>query len=140
MGSRPTGPTSPRGVPTPPRRRAGAPPRRLVESFSDHARARGTSGGLAARFLRRARPSLRRSGRTLLRWIDVGEGAEAADLASYLLFDGQFALRADRARLPGRRRARRRPPSVRRRVSHQGVDIHRHAPRAGSLARHRRMQ
>jgi NTE family protein len=49
-------------------------------------------GRMAAHFLRRERPTLQRSlGRTLLRRIDVGEGAEAADLASYLLFDGQFA-------------------------------------------------
>lgn len=68
----------------------GAPPRRLVTSFT--IRPSQDIGRMAARFLRRERPSLQRSvGRTLLRWIDVGEGAEAADLASYLLFDGQFA-------------------------------------------------
>ena len=68
----------------------GAPSRRLVRSFT--IRPSHDIGRLAAEFLRRERPKLQRSvGRTLLRFIDVGEGADAADLASYLLFDGQFA-------------------------------------------------
>ena len=47
---------------------------------------------IAADFLDRERAALRKQlGRTLLRLMDVGEGATAADLASYLLFDGGYA-------------------------------------------------
>ena len=68
----------------------GAPPRRPVQALA--MRPSEDIGRLAAEFLRRERVSLRRVfGRTLLRLIDVGEGAETADLASYLLFDGRFA-------------------------------------------------
>lgn len=68
----------------------GAPPRRHVEPFT--IRPSVDLGLIAADFLRRERLALKRQlGRTLLRLIDVGEGAQAADLASYLLFDGGFA-------------------------------------------------
>ncbi len=68
----------------------GAPPRRRVEAFT--IRPSIDLGLIAAEFLRRERAALRQQlGRTLLRLIDVGEGAQAADLASYLLFDGGFA-------------------------------------------------
>ncbi|MCA9608403.1 MAG: patatin-like phospholipase family protein [Myxococcales bacterium] len=68
----------------------GAPPRRHIDAFT--IRPSVDLGLIAADFLRRERVALRRQlGRTLLRLIDVGEGAEAADLASYLLFDGGYA-------------------------------------------------
>lgn len=68
----------------------GAPSRRLVRSLV--VRPSEDLGRLAADLLRRERAALgRQLGRTLLRMIDVGEGAETADLASYLLFDGQYA-------------------------------------------------
>jgi NTE family protein len=48
-------------------------------------------GLLASDHLRRHRPRLSRLlGHTALRLLDVGEGADA-DLASYVLFDGDFA-------------------------------------------------
>ena len=48
-------------------------------------------GLLASEHLRRHRPRLGRLiGHTALRLLDVGEGADA-DLASYVLFDGDFA-------------------------------------------------
>jgi NTE family protein len=68
----------------------GAPPRRLVKAMT--IRPSQDIGHLAADFLRRERSALRRQfGRSLLRLMDVGEGADSADLASYLLFDGSFA-------------------------------------------------
>lgn len=68
----------------------GAPPRRLVEALA--IRPSVDLGVVAADFLRRERVAIRRKlGRTLLRAVDVGEGAQAADLASYLLFDGGYA-------------------------------------------------
>ncbi len=68
----------------------GAPPRQPVRSLA--IRPSLNIGQLAADFLRRERASLRQQfGRTLLRALDVGEGSDSADLASYLLFDGRFA-------------------------------------------------
>ena len=68
----------------------GAPPRRIITSFT--IRPSVDLGVVALNFLRRERVALKQQlGRTLLRLIDVGEGAQAADLASYLLFDGDFA-------------------------------------------------
>lgn len=68
----------------------GAPPRRLVKAMV--IRPSRDIGHLAAEFLRREHAALSRQlGRTLLRLMDVGEGADTADLASYLLFDGTFA-------------------------------------------------
>ncbi|MCB9598180.1 MAG: patatin-like phospholipase family protein [Sandaracinaceae bacterium] len=68
----------------------GAPPRRFVGSFT--IRPSQDLGVIAADFLDRERAALRKQlGRTLLRLMDVGEGATAADLASYLLFDGGYA-------------------------------------------------
>ncbi len=68
----------------------GAPPRRFVSSLA--IRPSKDIGVLAMDFLERERALLRKKlGRSLLRLIDVGEGARAADLASYLLFDGTFA-------------------------------------------------
>ncbi len=68
----------------------GAPPRRPVSAFA--IRPSEDLGHVAREFLRRERVVLRRQlGRTLLRMIDVGEGTQAADLASYLLFDGGYA-------------------------------------------------
>lgn len=49
-------------------------------------------GEMAADYLRRERVAIRRKlGRAFLRLMDVGEGADSADMASYLLFDGGFA-------------------------------------------------
>lgn len=68
----------------------GAPPRRIVESLA--IRPSEDLGVIAARYLQRERKRLRKQlGRTLLTLLDVGEGASAADLASYLLFDGGYA-------------------------------------------------
>ncbi len=68
----------------------GAPPRRLVRPML--VRPSEDLGGIAADLLHRERAALgRQLGRTLLRLMDVGEGADTADLASYLLFDGQYA-------------------------------------------------
>jgi len=68
----------------------GAPPRRFVSSLA--IRPSRDIGVLAMDFLDRERAVLSKTlGRSLLRLIDVGEGARAADLASYLLFDGLFA-------------------------------------------------
>ena len=64
----------------------GGLPRRFVKSLV--IRPSQDIGHLAARFLQRER---RRIGRSLLRLMDVGEGADTSDLASYLLFDGRFA-------------------------------------------------
>lgn len=70
--------------------RRGAPARRIVRPLV--VRPSEDLGRIAADLLRRERASLgRQLGRTLLRAMDVGEGADSADLASYLLFDGQYA-------------------------------------------------
>jgi NTE family protein len=67
----------------------GRPPRREIKTFVLHPSV--DIGGMASQHLRSQRVRLGRIlGRTALRMIDVGEGAEA-DLASYLLFDGDFA-------------------------------------------------
>ncbi|GAB5546491.1 MAG: patatin-like phospholipase family protein [Sandaracinaceae bacterium] len=68
----------------------GHPPRRLVESLV--IRPSRDMGEMAADYLRRERVAIRRKlGRAFLRLMDVGEGADSADMASYLLFDGGFA-------------------------------------------------
>jgi NTE family protein len=68
----------------------GGAPRRLVEPLV--IRPSEDIGERAAAYLRRERVWLgRQLGKVLLRAIDVGEGADSADLASYLLFDGEFA-------------------------------------------------
>jgi NTE family protein len=68
----------------------GAPPRRIVRSLL--VRPSQDLGRMAADLLRRERATLGQMlGRTLLRLMDVGEGADSADLASYLLFDGVYA-------------------------------------------------
>ncbi|MEC7518545.1 MAG: patatin-like phospholipase family protein [Myxococcota bacterium] len=67
----------------------GHPPRRLIDSLV--IRPSRDMGEMAADFLRRERVAIRRRlGRAFLRLMDVGEGADSADLASYLLFDGGF--------------------------------------------------
>lgn len=71
-------------------RSRGAPSRRLVRALV--VRPSEDLGRMAADLLRRDRASLRRRlGRAFLRLTEVGEGAAAADLASYLLFDGAYA-------------------------------------------------
>lgn len=71
-------------------RARGAPARRIVRPLV--VRPSQDLGRLAADVLRRERAAFGRMfGRTLLRMIDVGEGADSADLASYLLFDGVYA-------------------------------------------------
>lgn len=68
----------------------GAAPRRIVRSLA--VRPSQDLGRIAADLLRRERTTIgRQLGRTLLRLTDVGEGADTADLASYLLFDGAYA-------------------------------------------------
>jgi len=68
----------------------GAPPRRIVRSLL--VRPSQDLGRMAADLLRRERAKIGQIvGRTLLRMMDVGEGADSADLASYLLFDGVYA-------------------------------------------------
>src|SRR5262245_3029408 len=67
----------------------GRPPRRFVNTFVLHPSL--DIGLLAAEHLRGHRPKLTRMmGRAMLRLLEVGEGRDA-DLASYLLFDGDFA-------------------------------------------------
>lgn len=67
----------------------GRPPRRRIRTFVLHPSM--DIGLLASEHLRRHRPRLGKLiGHTALRMIDVGEGADA-DLASYVLFDGDFA-------------------------------------------------
>lgn len=67
----------------------GRPPRRLVQVMS--VRPSVDLGCLAADHLRTHQTRLGKLfGRTALRLLDVGEGADA-DLASYLLFDGDYA-------------------------------------------------
>lgn len=68
--------------------RRGDPARRIIRSFA--IRPSLDIGGLAGDHLRRHRLKFGRIlGRSFLRLLDVGEGADA-DLASYLLFDGDF--------------------------------------------------
>lgn len=68
----------------------GAPSRRIVHSLM--VRPSQDLGALAGDLLRRERRALRRTlGHTLLRFLDMGEGADSADLASYLLFDAAYA-------------------------------------------------
>jgi NTE family protein len=67
----------------------GRLPRRFVETFVLHPSL--DIGVLAGEHLRSQRPALTRMmGRAMLRLLEVGEGHDA-DLASYLLFDGDFA-------------------------------------------------
>ncbi len=67
----------------------GRPPRRRIKTFVIHPSM--DIGLLASDHLRRHKPRLGRIiGHTALRLLDVGEGADA-DLASYVLFDGDFA-------------------------------------------------
>jgi NTE family protein len=67
----------------------GRPPRRFVTNFVLHPSL--DIGLLAAEHLRSHRPKFTRMmGRAMLRLLEVGEGRDA-DLASYLLFDGDFA-------------------------------------------------
>lgn len=69
--------------------RNGRRARRLVRTFTLHPSS--DIGALAGDHLRTHRPQLSKLlGRTLLRLLEVGEGSDA-DLASYLLFDGDFA-------------------------------------------------
>lgn len=68
--------------------RRGARARRIIRTLS--VRPTVDIGSLAGDHLRRNRARFGRFlGRSLLRALDVGEGADA-DLASYLLFDGEF--------------------------------------------------
>ncbi|HKU42109.1 MAG TPA: patatin-like phospholipase family protein [Polyangiales bacterium] len=67
----------------------GRPPRRRIQTFVIHPSM--DIGLLASQHLRSHRPRLSRLlGHTALRLLDVGEGADA-DLASYVMFDGDFA-------------------------------------------------
>jgi NTE family protein len=67
----------------------GRPPRRRISTFVIHPSM--DIGLLASEHLRNHRPRLSRLlGHTALRLLDVGEGADA-DLASYVMFDGDFA-------------------------------------------------
>ena len=67
----------------------GRPPRRRIKTFVIHPSM--DIGLLASQHLRNHRPRLSRLlGHTALRLLDVGEGADA-DLASYVMFDGDFA-------------------------------------------------
>ncbi len=67
----------------------GRPQRRRIKTFVLHPSM--DIGLLAADHLRNHKPRLSRIiGHTALRLLDVGEGADA-DLASYVLFDGDFA-------------------------------------------------
>jgi NTE family protein len=68
----------------------GTSPRRVVRPLV--IRPSQSLGRIASESLRKARSRVRADlGRTLLRWIQVGEGAETSDLVSYLLFDAVFA-------------------------------------------------
>jgi NTE family protein len=67
----------------------GRPSRRRIQTFVIHPSM--DIGLLASQHLRNHRPRLSRLlGHTALRLLDVGEGADA-DLASYVMFDGDFA-------------------------------------------------
>ncbi|MBK8171565.1 MAG: patatin-like phospholipase family protein [Sandaracinaceae bacterium] len=71
--------------------KAGHLPRRQVQAFA--VRPSLDIGRLAGEHLRKnARRFNTELGKTFLRLLDIGEGADA-DLASYLLFDGDFATR-----------------------------------------------
>lgn len=71
--------------------RRGDPPRRIVRALA--IRPSVDIGRIAGDHLRTHRARFGRTlGRHFLRLLDVGEGADA-DLASYLLFDGEFARR-----------------------------------------------
>lgn len=66
----------------------GRPPRKVIETFALHPSV--DIGTLAAEHLQRMRPRLHRLiGRSALRALDSGDGLDA-DLASYVLFDGEF--------------------------------------------------
>ena len=66
----------------------GRPGRKIVDTFVLHPSV--DIGSLAADHLRRSTPRLSRLlGRSLLKLLDPGEGLDA-DLASYILFDGDF--------------------------------------------------
>ncbi len=72
-------------------KKAGHLPRRQVQTFA--VRPSMDIGRLAGEHLRRnARRFNTELGKTFLRMLDIGEGADA-DLASYLLFDGEFATK-----------------------------------------------
>jgi NTE family protein len=69
----------------------GEPPRQIVRALA--VRPSVDLGRIASEHLRKNRARFGRVlGRAFLRLLDVGEGADA-DLASYLLFDGEFARR-----------------------------------------------
>ena len=71
--------------------RRGDSPRRIVRSLAIHPSV--DLGRIAGDHLRAHRTRFGRTlGRGFLRLLDLGEGADS-DLASYLLFDGQFARR-----------------------------------------------
>jgi len=66
----------------------GRPGRKVIDTFVLHPSV--DIGSLAADHLRRSTPRLSRLlGRSLLKLLDPGEGLDA-DLASYVLFDGDF--------------------------------------------------
>jgi NTE family protein len=68
----------------------GLPPHRIVRPLV--VRPSQDLGRMAAELLRRKDGLLRQNlGRRVLRAMDIGEGADAADLASYLLFDGAYS-------------------------------------------------
>jgi NTE family protein len=72
-------------------RARGQAPRRRVEAFT--VRPSQDIGRMAGEHLRSDRKRVRNAiGNTMLRLLDLGEGADA-DLASYLLFDGRFAAK-----------------------------------------------
>lgn len=67
----------------------GTPPRRVIDACT--VKPSRDIGRLAGEYLRRnVRRMKAEMGTTFLRVLDLGEGADA-DLASYLLFDGEFA-------------------------------------------------
>ena len=67
----------------------GENPRRIIENIAIHPSA--DIGRMAGNYLRTHHARFGRLlGRSFLKLLDVGEGADA-DLASYVLFDGEFA-------------------------------------------------